>query len=75
MRNTRDYRLLEKPGNATLLERIERFRALSEAISAEQAIARTEDLQPNTAPDWERIVLQAGYGWVPAIVLPCPPPG
>ena len=60
LRNTRDYRLLETPGSATLLERVERFRALSEAISSEQAVARTPDHEPSYAPDWERIVLQGG---------------
>ena len=62
LRNTRDYRLPADPGTATLLERVERFRALSEAISAEQAIARTPKDEPDTAPDWSRIILQAGYG-------------
>ena len=33
LRNTRDYRLLANPKDATLLERLELFRALSEAIS------------------------------------------
>ena len=62
MRNTRDYRLLTNPPQATLLERIEQFRALSEAISSEEAIKRTGNLQPAGLPDWARIVLQGGYG-------------
>ncbi len=62
LRNTRDYRLLPNPDGATFLERVELFRALAEAISTEQAIKRMPNLQPTTAPDWERIVLQGGYG-------------
>ena len=62
MRNTRDYRLLTNPRTATFLERIEQFRAMSEAISTEQASTRMVNFQPNIAPDWERIVLQSGFG-------------
>ncbi len=62
LRNTRDYRLLDHPQDATLLERIELFRALSEAVSTHQAIARMDRRQPANIPDWERIVLECGYG-------------
>ena len=62
LRNTRDYHLLPHPQDATLLERIELFRAMSEAIGTEEAIARMDSRQPESAPDWERIVLQGGYG-------------
>ncbi len=61
MRNTRDYRLLTNPRNATFLERVEQFRAMSEAINAEQAVERVENQQPATAPDWGRMVLQGDY--------------
>ena len=60
LRNTRDYRLLPHAQDATLLERIELFRAMSEAISDDQAIKRLANLEPSAAPDWERIVLQGG---------------
>ena len=62
LRNTRDYRLLIHPQDATFLERIEQFRAMSEAINAQEAIKRMPNFDPDTAPDWSRIVLQAGYG-------------
>jgi hypothetical protein len=62
LRNTRDYRLLANPDGATFLERVELFRAMAEAISDDQAIKRLKDRQPETAPDWERIILQEGCG-------------
>ncbi len=62
LRNTRDYRLLANPQSATLLERIELFRALSEAISTDEAARRMPVFDPATAPDWSRIVLEVGFG-------------
>ncbi len=62
LRNTRDYRLLTNPESATLLERIELLRALSESTYAAAAIKRVRNLEPATAPDWTRIILQGDYG-------------
>ena len=56
--NQRLSRLL----SATLLERLELFRVLGEAISIEQAVTRLGSFEPPTAPDWSRIVMQAGGG-------------
>lgn len=62
LRNTRDYRLLPHPQNATFLERLELFRATGEAISIEQAVTRLGTFEHPNAPDWSRIVMQAGGG-------------
>ncbi len=70
MRNSRDYRLLPKPENATPLEQIEYFRAVAEAISTDQAVAWWQAHLPSDQPDqstglpgrpdWGRIVLEIG---------------
>jgi tetratricopeptide (TPR) repeat protein len=60
IRNTRDWRILKAPAKATLLERLEHFRALEESLGSSQAMAFLETFQPEPMGDWGRIGLQAG---------------
>ncbi len=61
LRNTRDWRTLADPGKATLLERIEFLRAVSESISPEIAAERLEGAAEEPVADWSRILLQYDF--------------
>jgi hypothetical protein len=55
MRNTHDYRLLPAAGRASLLERLEQFRARSRSLAGARALEAMERTQPERVPDWARI--------------------
>lgn len=61
LRNSRDWRVLERPDEASLLERLEYFRAVGEAVSPETARERLTAYEPDTMPDWARIPLQFSF--------------
>jgi tetratricopeptide (TPR) repeat protein len=58
MRNSHDYRALADPPKASLLERLEYFRALSTSVGGPEALELLEKRQPEAVPDWGRISLQ-----------------
>ncbi len=59
IRNTEDWRLLRKPAGASLLERLELFRAITWTTSASRAVEVVgPQLEP--IPDWSRIVIGRG---------------
>jgi tetratricopeptide (TPR) repeat protein len=60
IRNTRDWRILQAPAKATLLERLEHYRALQQSLGSSQAMAFLETVQPEPMGDWGRIALQSG---------------
>ncbi len=61
LRNTRDWRLLKDPARATLLERIEFFRAQCEAVSTDAAAKQLLAGKPEPITDWANIVLQLNF--------------
>jgi tetratricopeptide (TPR) repeat protein len=61
MRNSRDWRLLDKPKGASGLEQVEYFRALCEAVDSDRAILWLQTDSIQNRPDWARMVLQADF--------------
>ncbi len=61
MRNRRDWRVLEKRGSASLLERIEYFRAKCEAVSPDIAGEELWKTSPEQVSDWCNILLQFDF--------------
>ncbi|XHR27346.1 MAG: hypothetical protein ACFUZC_15530 [Chthoniobacteraceae bacterium] len=61
MRNRRDWRVLEKRGSASLLERIEYFRAKCEAVSPDLAGEELWKTSPEQVSDWCNILLQFDF--------------
>ena len=61
LRNRRDWRILEHPSTASLLERIEYFRAQCEAISPDIASQQLLKKSPENIADWSRILLQFDF--------------
>ncbi len=61
MRNSRDWRLADKPEKASGLEQVEYFRALSEAVSIGQAMRWLETKAVLPRQDWTRIILEFSF--------------
>ena len=61
MRNSRDWRIIDKPENASGFEQLEYFRALGEAISPDQAVSWLQAKSIPNRQDWTRLVLQLPY--------------
>ncbi len=57
MRNTGDYRLLDKPQNYSLLERLEYFRALRSSISTAAAENYLLKSKPERLAEWPLVIL------------------
>lgn len=62
LRVTSDFRTLKDPGSASLLERLEHFRALAASLGVDHAydFARGQAREP--VPDWSRRALARGVG-------------
>lgn len=58
MRATHDWRLLEKPADATLLEQIALAYALINSRDATALAVFLAEAQPSPVPDWSRIALE-----------------
>jgi tetratricopeptide (TPR) repeat protein len=61
LRNRRDYRILPNPENATLLERIELFRATDESAGSAAACKALEGSLREPLADWTRILLEMSF--------------
>ena len=62
MRNSRDWRIVPNPENATPFEQVEYFRALGEATEdTDQPIAWLQAHSLPDRPEWSRIVLEEGF--------------
>jgi tetratricopeptide (TPR) repeat protein len=61
MRNTHDYRVVTEPSKASLLERLEYFRALSISLGGPEVLKFLEKGQQEAVPDWGRISLQDNF--------------
>lgn len=61
LRNTSDWRLVEKPGEVTLLERREHARALITCRDASALIKTFEQNPPAEVPDWSRIATEQKF--------------
>ena len=61
LRNSRDWRVLKDPPIATLLEKIEYFRAYCEAIDSNEGARLLPSLHPEEIADWSRIVLEFDF--------------
>jgi hypothetical protein len=57
IRNTRDWRILKRPAAASLLERLEHYRALQRTVGASMAMDFFQSFKPEPISDWGRIVL------------------
>ncbi|HXB53362.1 MAG TPA: hypothetical protein VN461_01170 [Vicinamibacteria bacterium] len=62
MRNSHDYRVVADPPKASLLERLEYFRALSTSVGGPAVLELLQKRQPEAVPDWGRITLQENLG-------------
>jgi tetratricopeptide (TPR) repeat protein len=58
--NTADWRILKRPARASLLERLEHFRALQRSLGGSQATAFLEGFKAEPMGDWGRIALARG---------------
>ena len=58
LRNRRDWRILDNPKTASLLERIEYFRARCESVSPNAASRELLENPPENVADWYCIILQ-----------------
>lgn len=61
MRNSGDWRLLTEPAKATLLERVEYFRAMTMADSASRALQALPIRSLEAVPDWGRAALGSAF--------------
>ena len=61
LRNRRDYRILPQSESATLLEKIELFRAMDEAAGSFLACKTLEASLKEPLPDWGRIILEMPF--------------
>jgi tetratricopeptide (TPR) repeat protein len=61
MRNSRDWRIVEKPEEASAFEQVEYFRALSEAVDVDQGIAWMQAKSIPMRQDWIRIVMESPF--------------
>ena len=60
IRITRDWRILSAPAQATLVERLQHYRALRQSLGSSQALAFLESFKPEPIGDWGRVALQSG---------------
>src|SRR6185503_20235032 len=60
IRITRDWRILSDPGKATLVERLQHYRALRESLGGSKALAFLKSVKPEPMGDWGRIALENG---------------
>lgn len=58
--NTRDWRILRDPQGASLLERLEHFRALQQSLGGSQAFAFLASTHAQPMSDWARIAFSGG---------------
>ena len=61
MRNTGDYRKLDQPEQASLLERLEYVRALRSSIDSITATAFIEKVSPEKLAEWSEIILSDSF--------------
>ena len=61
LRNRRDYRVLPHPEGATLLERIELFRATGDAAGSAAACKALQGSLEEPLTDWTRMLLQMSF--------------
>jgi tetratricopeptide (TPR) repeat protein len=61
LRNRRDWRVLVDPAKASLLERIEYFRARCESISPDAAASELLKGHPENIADWSNNILQFNF--------------
>ncbi len=61
MRNSRDWRIVKNPENASPYEQVEYFRAYAEAVDPDLAIGWLQTNKIANRPDWGRIVLEMGF--------------
>ena len=60
VRSTGDWRILEAPAKASLLERREHYRALDRNLGSVQSTAFLEEFTPEPVPDWSRLAFDQG---------------
>ena len=60
LRVTGDWRILKDPGQASLLERLEHFRALAWSLDVDHALAFSRQYGRESVPDWGRRALARG---------------
>lgn len=60
-RNSRDWRVPLDPSGATLLEKIEKYRAWCDAGGTGPAMADLLKTKPEEIPDWSRITLETSW--------------
>jgi tetratricopeptide (TPR) repeat protein len=60
LRNTADWRVVKEPARATLLERLEYFRALGRSQGGLKALDFLASRRAEPLPDWGRIALSSG---------------
>jgi hypothetical protein len=61
MRNDGDWRRLREPAKATLIERLEYFRALARADNASRALEGLPIRPPDDVPDWGRQAMATSF--------------
>jgi tetratricopeptide (TPR) repeat protein len=61
MRNTGDWRLLRVPSKATLVERLECYRALCSRVGTTAGVKFLEDSSMEEIPDWGRILMESHF--------------
>jgi hypothetical protein len=61
MRNTGDWRLLDRPAAATLLERLEWYRAVNHALGGTRSLELLRATRAEEIPDWSWIALERGF--------------
>jgi tetratricopeptide (TPR) repeat protein len=58
IRNTHDWRILKRPARASLLERLEHYRAVRVSLGSNHAMAFLDSQPPEPMSDWGRIALE-----------------
>ena len=61
LRNTRDWRLIKNPENASPFEQVEYFRALADADNPDQAVSWLKAHALPNRIDWTRIVIEMDF--------------
>jgi len=60
IRITRDWRILKDPGRATLVERLQHFRAVQQSLDASHALTFLRSFRPEAIGDWGRVAFHIG---------------
>jgi len=60
IRITRDWRILKDPGRATLVERLQHFRAVQQSLDASHALTFLRSFRPEPIGDWGRVAFHIG---------------